>query len=308
MNPLPKLPPFLCALLALLLSAPVSAQDVLVIRADDQFAYAEELFENGEWQSAITEYRRFVHFFSGDERVPLAWLQTARAHRALGRMEAAVKAVDAVIDAAGAADPARSQAVLEAYGLKSELYRQRGAFGAAARTLENAIALTADPGTADRLRYRLGWVWIEAGDLDRASQTLEAMQGDPPQARGLREALADAGAVERKNPTVAGLLSVVPGLGQVYCGRYRDAVIAFVVNSLFIAATVEAFDNDSEALGVGLGLVGAGFYAGNIYSAVNSAHKYNRNRQQEWFRRLEQRHRIGNAGGTGVGLSLEFSF
>lgn len=314
MNPLPKPPPFLCAFLTILLStavaaAPVAAQDVLVIRADDQFAYAEELFENGEWQSAVTEYRRFVHFFAGDDRVPLAWLQTARANQALGRPKEALKAVEEVIDAAGAADPAGSPSLLDAYVLKSDLYRQEGAFGLAARTLENAVALTGDPETTDRLRYGLGWVWIEAGDLDRARAALDAMQGDPPRARRLREALDGAGAVDQKNPTVAGLLSVIPGLGQAYCGRYRDALVALVVNGLFIAGTVEAFDNDLEALGVGLGLLGAGFYAGNIYSAVNSAQKYNRNRQREWFRGLEDRHRIGNAGGgPGVGLSLQFSF
>ena len=38
--------------------------------------------------------------------------------------------------------------------------------------------------------------------------------------------------------------------------------------------------------------VGFGFYAGNIYGAVSSAHKYNRDRITEYRERLNQRRQI----------------
>ena len=48
-----------------------------------------------------------------------------------------------------------------------------------------------------------------------------------------------------------------------------------------IIAAWEAFDNDNEALGSLLTLFEIGFYTGNIYSAVNAAHKYNK-KQKDW--------------------------
>jgi hypothetical protein len=44
-----------------------------------------------------------------------------------------------------------------------------------------------------------------------------------------------------KNPVYAGTLAIVPGLGHAYVPRYRDAIVSFLVNGLFIWAAVQAF-------------------------------------------------------------------
>ena len=82
---------------------------------------------------------------------------------------------------------------------------------------------------------------------------------------------------------MAGLL---PGLGHAYCGRYKDGAIAFVLNGLFIWAAVEAFTQDSNVLGGMLVAVELGWYVGNIYSAVNVAHKHNRKKRDDFRRSL----------------------
>jgi hypothetical protein len=99
-----------------------------------------------------------------------------------------------------------------------------------------------------------------------------------------------------KSPRLAGFLSVLPGAGFAYCGRYRDALAAFLLNAGLILAACESFDNDNEALGAVIAFVGAGFYGGNIYGAVSSAHKYNRSSRQRFLEDLHSR--------TGVTLSL----
>lgn len=33
--------------------------------------------------------------------------------------------------------------------------------------------------------------------------------------------------IARKNPRLAGFLSILPGAGQFYCERYQDALVAF---------------------------------------------------------------------------------
>ncbi len=80
----------------------------------------------------------------------------------------------------------------------------------------------------------------------------------------------------RKNPNLAGLFAVVPGGGFLYCERYRDAFVSFLLNTGLIYAADAAYDNDNVALAGVIGFVGAGFYTGNIYGSISSAHKYNR--------------------------------
>jgi hypothetical protein len=55
-----------------------------------------------------------------------------------------------------------------------------------------------------------------------------------------------------------------------------------------IFAAVEAFDNDNEALGGLLTFFEIGLYSGNVYSAVNSAHKYNRKQKHDFLKYLKE--------------------
>ena len=47
--------------------------------------------------------------------------------------------------------------------------------------------------------------------------------------------------IKYKNPTTAGLLSIIPGLGYWYADYKQTAVSAFLVNNLFFIATYQAF-------------------------------------------------------------------
>jgi tetratricopeptide (TPR) repeat protein len=80
-----------------------------------------------------------------------------------------------------------------------------------------------------------------------------------------------------KSVTTAGTLAVIlPGAGHWYLGRKQDAIIAFGVNALFAWAAVNSFQQGNNGLGTLLGVIELAWYSGNIYSAVNSAHKFNR--------------------------------
>jgi TM2 domain-containing membrane protein YozV len=91
-----------------------------------------------------------------------------------------------------------------------------------------------------------------------------------------------------KDPTVAGVLAIVPGAGHLYCERPRDALISFLLNGALIYAAYEAFDEDLEVLGAVIAFFELSFYAGNIYSAVSSAHKYNRDEKNRFLNSLKK--------------------
>jgi hypothetical protein len=74
-------------------------------------------------------------------------------------------------------------------------------------------------------------------------------------------------------------------------GRYAEGALAFFVNAVFIWATVEAFANDDDDVGIVLGIGALAFYAGNIYAAANGAQKHNDRARADYLER--QRLRFG---------------
>ena len=90
-----------------------------------------------------------------------------------------------------------------------------------------------------------------------------------------------------RSPEVAGLLSVIPGLGYYYNGYKQTALSSFFVNSLFIWAANQSFSNGNDGLGTLIGVFGIGFYSGNIYGSIMSAKETNRQIIQSHIRKFK---------------------
>ena len=173
------------------------------------------------------------------------------------------------------------------------------------------IAISDGAAIRDEAYYRLGWIAIESADWQTAREEFSHLSPGFQQRHHLNQ-LSDQldtadQTIARKNPTLAGFLSVVPGLGQAYCGRYQDALIAFLLNSGLILAAYESFDHELYALGGVITFVEFGFYAGNIYGAVSDAHKFNQVGTQRFIERLKENSSIGLAPvGQNNGVMLCF--
>jgi hypothetical protein len=74
-------------------------------------------------------------------------------------------------------------------------------------------------------------------------------------------------------------------------------LIAFILNTALIYAAYEAFDDDKIGFGSVITIVEFGFYAGNIYGSVNSAHKYNRSGTSIFIENLQKNMKINLSGG-----------
>jgi hypothetical protein len=130
---------------------------------------------------------------------------------------------------------------------------------------------------------------MHTGKWGEASETFKTVGAGSPLFLNAQDLSARSLGGERlpyKDPLTAGAMSIVPGLGHAYCERYKDGVVAFLLNGLFIWATFEAFHEDQEVLGAILGFIELGFYSGTIYSAVNSAHKHNRTLKEDFLKGL----------------------
>lgn len=258
----------------LLWLAPLAADLQAGDLADTTLRFANYLYSQEEYYRAIGEYKRYLFLAPEGGDAPFAALRIAECYAHGKRWSEALGAVEEFMRAYSSSPLAVQGGMLKARAL-IELGK-----GEEARE-ELRHLLETRPGEPV-----VGEVWyLTAISLARESRWLEADEalrqiGSQSRrftaAQGMRQVLAEAPTAERKDPTVAGLLAaVVPGAGHLYCERPGDGAIAFVFTGAFAWATVEAFRQDHEAVGIGLGFIALSFYGGNIFSAVNVAHKYN---------------------------------
>jgi len=79
-----------------------------------------------------------------------------------------------------------------------------------------------------------------------------------------------------KRPWVASLMSgLLPGAGQAYAGSWQGAAVAFVLNAIFLGATIELAQHRLYATSTAAGLAASVFYVGNIINAGDLAHRRN---------------------------------
>ncbi|MCP4688986.1 MAG: tetratricopeptide repeat protein [Desulfobacterales bacterium] len=289
-----------------------SADTRLVIEADAQFEYAERLLGSGDFAGAAGEYKRFVHFFPGDERVNTAMYQIGQAYFQEGAFQKAINAFYDLIHRCEDDDPgmaARSRFQIVACHLK------RNESGRALMVLRDVTLLARDVNTRDEAFYRSGWILLASGDWSGARKWFEKISGENRETYRLDALLSRLDAADstpRKDPVTAGAAAIIPGGGHLYLGRYRDALIAFAINGALFACAYESFDNGNEFLGGLLSVVGLGFYTGSIYGSVSGAHKYNRAERDKFIDGIKKdvgvRLSVTPVKSGGVALSLRWDF
>jgi tetratricopeptide (TPR) repeat protein len=271
----------------LLLSSlfPVDAS-TLTIDAQQQFNFAEQLFQQKHYLRAAEEYQRFAFFFPEDPRRRESHFKAGQAFFNSGRYDSAIIEFKIIT-----AEDIFDQFGVEAYFQLSECYLQQRTPGQALMTLYNLTALSQEDVVRDLAFYRMGWIRLGQMDWNGARQSFENISTAGQRKYRIPDVLSvlqQKDHIPLKSPALAGTLSVIPGGGQLYCGRYEDALIAFVVNVGLFWGAYESFDHDLYALGGLLSFVGVGFYMGNIFGAVTDAHKYNQNKKMRFVDQLKE--------------------
>jgi TolA-binding protein len=296
-------------LLILLLLLPGHALSArITIDSEEQFRFAEQTMDKGEYLRAVVEFERFLQFFPEDKNAPKARLLIAQCYMKAKDYESARKTLHETLNAYQGV-PAGGKALF----LMGESYYEQGLYEEAERYFKGVIAAYPESEMRNTATYRLAWIQMHKGQWQEASETFKTVGAASPlfpNARDLSVKSLGGESLPYKDPATAGVMSVVPGLGHVYCERYKDGLVAFLLNGLFIWATIEAFDEDQEALGAILGFIELGFYSGTIYSAVNSAHKHNRKVKDDFLLGLPDAVDLNFfATKEGhIGLALKFTF
>lgn len=290
--------PGLYLVFLLLLFSAAGAFASVSISADAQFRFAEDCFAKEDYEIAAAEFKRFAFLFPDDHRVETAGYKAGLSFFRAGNYREAIRFFHQFQEMYGDNEFTRGGSFLTAHA-----YLAQGRKGDAVLTLNNLAVWTADTETRDLAYYELGWIWLEhpsyrvclvenERNAFRYFDQISPGGEDTLHMLELKEELQRYDASSEKNPTLAGSLSVVPGLGQLYCERYQDSITAFLLNAALGYAAYEAFDHENYALGGIISMVGLGFYAGNIYGAVTSAYKYNRAQRSSFIQTVKQRDNI----------------
>jgi TolA-binding protein len=281
----------------------------LTIDSEAQFQFALETIERGDYDRAIVELERFLYFFPEDDRVLKAKTLVGFCHLESKSYDKSRKILQEVLQS----DPTGPQAG-EALFLIGESYHRQGALKEAEVYYKRVIAEHPSSVLKNRALYQLGWNQMKADRWRDASETFNRVETKSPLhlfSQDLSEQSLKGEDLPQKNPVAAGLMAgVMPGLGHAYCNRYKDGLVSFLLNGLFIWGAYEAFEQDHEVLGGILTFFEVGWYSGNIYGAVNCAHKHNRKVKEDFRKNLSDQMKINlfsrEKGELGVALNIKF--
>jgi tetratricopeptide (TPR) repeat protein len=250
-----------------------------------QYRFALDLMAREEYRKAVVELERLVYFFPEDPEVPRARYLMGKCHLMLKEYESAREVLLKVYQLYP-----RDKIAAKALFLIGESYYRQGFPDEAASYFERTIQESPDSELRNAAFYRLGWSRMKEDRWKDASESFARVHESSrlyPSAMDLAHRSIEAEALPFKDPAAAGVMAgMLPGLGHAYCNRYKDGAVAFLLNGLFVWATVEAFDEDLPVLGGILGFVTLGWYSGNIYSAVNCAHKHNKKLKDDFRRQF----------------------
>jgi len=232
------------------------------------FAFAEELFRRKDFNRALTEYQRLMVYFPDSNLKPLA---AKRSLQCYYQSEQYLEAVHL------------GQEMLKNGLAKNDEMEVRFYIGTSYFRLKNFPRARAEfqkitGAMEDKASLLTGLAFVNEEEWEKAQKSFSSIlpeSGFYKKAGQLKELASRGPSLDQKNPKVAGILAIVPGMGYLYDGYKQTALSSFIVNSLFFWTTAEAFKKDNEGLKPIMGILSFGWYTGNIYGSVVSAHRKN---------------------------------
>jgi tetratricopeptide (TPR) repeat protein len=284
-----------------------AASSAVVSEARAILSFADHLFAEGEYYRAITEYKRLLFLYPQHPQANEVRLQIGDCYLKGEKFDEALEHFQALL-------PLRLPEEIKPKLLYKigAVYYAKGEYGSARRQLEQIITRFPHSPEVERAHYLIGQSYLKQDEWIKAAGEF-AKIGRGADAEQLSQGARRGRELPYKSPGLAGGFSaVVPGLGQLYVGRKQDALMAFLLNGVFIWGVVESFQRDNDVAGGILLFFETGWYFGNIYSAVSSTHKYNKKLKDDFRDKLNSRFQLqvgslpGDVGQPFWGLSYRF--
>lgn len=245
------------------------------------FQFARDLQQSGDFETARVEYLRMMSYYPHSVRSSEANLGVYDCLYEARRYVEALSWIEKSLAGSRMSDAWMDTLSLLRGNCNFSLYR----FVTAGEDYQGATDSKTPAG--ERARIMRGICQLHLGNWRAANGEFSLV----PESSGMRgdaERFAAAALaypeIPRKSSKTAGILStILPGLGYVYAGHVQTGIASFVVNSLFVSATVLSFEHHHEGAGAAISLFALGWYTSNIYGSVVAAYRYNEYHRDRYF-------------------------
>ena len=254
-----------------LISASLLFSDFMAIAEESPLSLGKHLAAQGNYDAAITEYKRFLFFHPDDADVGEVYYNIGLAYRAQGLWTEAITALRAATHLTIDAE-AKSEYQLE---LAVTLIAAQD-YDLAHLELIKVTMRTPSVQLQHRARFLQAVAYVYQFQWEAARESLRNYTTD----ERLYVLLDTAANMQLKSVKFAEVLSrIFPGAGQVYTGDWRGGLNAFLLNgSLGFVAVDTVLDGhyvDAALFGV---FIFWRYYQGNTFRAGQAAEQFN---QQE---------------------------
>lgn len=245
-------------LMVLIATANLSAQDVFA----EQFNYAKRLYEEEKYFDAVTEFKRLLFFYEGDNYSFESNLLIGLSYKEAAKFSEAIQHFTlAELNSSTEYEVFESRIEI----IKVNILRRttQRAF-ALLDSLENDVRFRQN---SEEINYWRGWAYIFSDDWKKAASYFSKLENCHQLSQ-----ICDSLDNDLYNPQLVKFLSIVPGAGQFYTGEYVSGLISIGWNVLWGYLTINAFMEDRVFDGLMVGtLLWWRFYSGNIQNAEKFA-------------------------------------
>lgn len=232
--------------------------------------YAEHLYNTTRYKEAAEQYELIV-FHEPDFEKPLVRLFDS--YRKSGQIDIGIKRFNKLIP-----DPYNTTGQLQECFAK--LLIEKGYF-------QDVIDFVADPKTHFSVEYGgqlSAYCHIMLLEIPEAKQSLKVLSANDNVRNDFENLVKKHVPFVHRSPFLAGAFStVVPGLGKVYTGNWKDGLISFVFVATSVWQGYSGFNRNGiqSIYGWIFTAIGTGFYLGNIYGSVKEAQKFNNSQKNQ---------------------------
>ena len=240
------------------------------------------LAKQGNYDAAITEYKRFLFFHPDDDRIGEVYHNIGLAYKAQGLWTEAVIALrTATFLAINNETKSMYQLALAVTLIATKNY------DLAQLELIKVVLRKPCPPLFRRALFLQGVTYIYQFRWEEARSVLQDYTPD----ERLDALFEDALNIPQKSIKVAQVLSTIfPGAGHIYAGDWRDGLNAFLLNGALGFLTIDAVfaEHYTDAVLWG-GLIFLRYYRGNTFRAEEAAKQFNLRQSQRAAETLLQR-------------------
>ena len=255
-----------------------------------QFLYAEHLFDQRAYRSAILEYKRLLFYHPDIPRADLARYRIGLSYYHQGNRELAQRKFEEVTQKFP-----HSPLNLQAQLMLGRTYFDAKNYSTARSTFFPIVSADGGGETVAQARYLRGWCYIHERAWFKAItefRTVQQLQPDTTLSQ-ISDQLADVTYANTplpfKSPRLAAWMSTfLPGTGQIYAGKLESGLISAAVNSAVCYLLVDSILDERYVDAVGICLVGSRFIMNNRVNAREWTIKHNQRLEADFIRQLKQ--------------------